>query len=165
MTGASRNSKRRHAGMLALGSILAAVGVFAAVTGASAQYVRPGYGNFGRGPSVNIGPSIHYSPNVVPSTGDPVVSSRPPRQINRTFGDPGDPPVHGEERRPAHVVQPGREENHTRVTEIMNLPFDTKIHYIAVHMHPRYQETVIQELRALALPWLDIGEPGVTYLF
>ena len=34
------------------------------------------------------------------------------------------------------VVKPSREENHTRVTTIMNIPFDTTIHYIAVHLHP-----------------------------
>lgn len=33
-------------------------------------------------------------------------------------------------------VPPGREENHTLVTEVLNLPFDTTIHYIAAHMHP-----------------------------
>jgi hypothetical protein len=34
------------------------------------------------------------------------------------------------------VVAPGHEENRTRVTEIMNLPFDTTLHYVAVHLHP-----------------------------
>jgi hypothetical protein len=34
------------------------------------------------------------------------------------------------------VVKPGREENHTNVTRYMNLPFDTKVHYVAVHLHP-----------------------------
>lgn len=94
MTGSSRNSKRRAWGF-AFGGVLAGVGVIVAITAASAQYLRPGYGNFGRGPSVNIGPSIHYSPNVVPSIGDPVVSSRPPRPPQRTVGDPGDPPPGG----------------------------------------------------------------------
>lgn len=44
------------------------------------------------------------------------------------------------------VVQPGREENHTRVTEIMNLPFDTKIHYIAVHMHPFAESLELRDM-------------------
>jgi hypothetical protein len=34
------------------------------------------------------------------------------------------------------IVKPGREENHTRVTDIMDLPFDTTLHYVAVHLHP-----------------------------
>ena len=34
------------------------------------------------------------------------------------------------------IVKPGREENRTRATTMMALPFDTTIHYIAVHMHP-----------------------------
>ncbi len=34
------------------------------------------------------------------------------------------------------IVKPGREENHTRVTDIMDLPFDTMLHYVAVHLHP-----------------------------
>lgn len=34
------------------------------------------------------------------------------------------------------VVKPGREENVTNVTRFLQLQFDTKIHYIAVHLHP-----------------------------
>ncbi len=34
------------------------------------------------------------------------------------------------------IVKPGREENRTLVTKIMNLTYDTSIHYIAVHLHP-----------------------------
>jgi len=34
------------------------------------------------------------------------------------------------------VVKPGREVNKTLVTKLMNLPYDTMIHYIAVHLHP-----------------------------
>ncbi|NUP07686.1 MAG: hypothetical protein HOW73_16690 [Polyangiaceae bacterium] len=34
------------------------------------------------------------------------------------------------------IVKPGREVNRTDVTTMMNLPFDTTIHYIAVHLHP-----------------------------
>ena len=33
-------------------------------------------------------------------------------------------------------VKPGREVNHTPVTALMSVPFDTTIHYIAVHLHP-----------------------------
>ena len=34
------------------------------------------------------------------------------------------------------VVPPGRQVNRTRVTTIMKLPYDTTVHYIAVHLHP-----------------------------
>jgi hypothetical protein len=42
------------------------------------------------------------------------------------------------------VVKPGREENHTQVTKLMDLPWDTTLHYVAVHLHP-YAESL--ELR------------------
>lgn len=34
------------------------------------------------------------------------------------------------------VVEPGIETNHTNVTKFLNIPYDTTIHYIAVHLHP-----------------------------
>jgi hypothetical protein len=34
------------------------------------------------------------------------------------------------------IVEPGREVNRTMVTKFLRLQFDTKIHYIAVHLHP-----------------------------
>ncbi len=33
-------------------------------------------------------------------------------------------------------MPPGRQVNRTLVTELMNLPYDTTVHYIAVHLHP-----------------------------
>jgi hypothetical protein len=44
------------------------------------------------------------------------------------------------------VVEPGREVNHTRVTELMDLPFDTKVHYIAVHLHPFAESLALKDL-------------------
>ena len=44
------------------------------------------------------------------------------------------------------VVEPGREVNHTRVTELMDLPFDTTIHYIAVHLHPFAESLTLRDL-------------------
>jgi hypothetical protein len=46
------------------------------------------------------------------------------------------------------VVKPGREENHTRVTEIMNLPFDTTLHYVAVHLHPFSESLELKDITA-----------------
>lgn len=34
------------------------------------------------------------------------------------------------------VIPPGREIRKTGVTRLLNLPFDTTVHYIAVHLHP-----------------------------
>jgi cyclophilin family peptidyl-prolyl cis-trans isomerase len=34
------------------------------------------------------------------------------------------------------VVKPGREVNRTNVTRILKIPYDTTLHYVAVHLHP-----------------------------
>ena len=44
------------------------------------------------------------------------------------------------------VVKPGREVNHTLVTEIMSVPYDTTIHYIAVHLHPFAESMELRDL-------------------
>lgn len=44
------------------------------------------------------------------------------------------------------VVEPGREENHTLVTGILDLPFDTTIHAIAVHLHPFAESLTLRDL-------------------
>jgi len=44
------------------------------------------------------------------------------------------------------VVKPGREENKTLVTKLMNLPFDTTLHYIAVHLHPFAESLELRDL-------------------
>ena len=44
------------------------------------------------------------------------------------------------------VVKPGREVNHTLVTKILDLPFDTTIHYIAVHLHPFAESLELRDL-------------------
>jgi len=46
------------------------------------------------------------------------------------------------------VVKPGREQNHTRVTDIMDLPFDTTLHYVAVHLHPFAESLELKDLTA-----------------
>jgi hypothetical protein len=45
-------------------------------------------------------------------------------------------------------VAPGLEENHTLVTEKMDLPFDTTIHYIAAHLHPYAESLELYDLTA-----------------
>ncbi len=46
------------------------------------------------------------------------------------------------------VVKPGREVNHTNVTESMNIPFDTRIHYINIHLHPFAESLELRDLTA-----------------
>jgi len=44
------------------------------------------------------------------------------------------------------VVKPGREVNHTLVTKILDLPYDTTIHYVAVHLHPFAESLELRDL-------------------
>ena len=44
------------------------------------------------------------------------------------------------------VVEPGKEENHTRVTPMLNLQEDTTAHYIAVHLHPFAERVELRDL-------------------
>jgi len=44
------------------------------------------------------------------------------------------------------VVKPGREENHTLVTQWLDLPFDTTVHYVAVHLHPFARSLALRDL-------------------
>ena len=46
------------------------------------------------------------------------------------------------------VVKPGRETNQTLVTKILDLPYDTTIHYIAVHLHPFAESLELRDLTA-----------------
>jgi len=45
-------------------------------------------------------------------------------------------------------VKPGREVNRTNVTRFLNLPFDTTVHYIAVHLHPFAESLELRDLTA-----------------
>jgi hypothetical protein len=44
------------------------------------------------------------------------------------------------------IVKPGREENRTLVTKILELAYDTSIHYIAVHLHPFAESLELRDL-------------------
>ena len=46
------------------------------------------------------------------------------------------------------IVPPGRQVNHSDVTWFMNLPFDTRLHYAAVHLHPFASELILRDLTA-----------------
>jgi hypothetical protein len=43
------------------------------------------------------------------------------------------------------IVPPGRQVNHSDVTWFMNLPFDTRMHYAAVHLHPFATELALRD--------------------
>ena len=45
-------------------------------------------------------------------------------------------------------MKPGREVNQTLVTKILELPYDTTIHYIAVHLHPFAESLELRDLTA-----------------
>ena len=46
------------------------------------------------------------------------------------------------------VVSPGREVNTTLVTKLLSLPYDTTVHYIAVHLHPFAESLELKDLTA-----------------
>ncbi len=46
------------------------------------------------------------------------------------------------------VVKPGREVNRTLVTKLLSLPYDAKVHYIAVHLHPFAESLELIDLTA-----------------
>ncbi len=49
---------------------------------------------------------------------------------------------------PHWVVEPGREVSHTNVTRYLQLPFDTTVHFIAVHLHPWAESLKLVDLTA-----------------
>ena len=44
------------------------------------------------------------------------------------------------------VVPPGREQRRTLVTELLAIPFDTRIHYISAHLHPFAESLELKDL-------------------
>jgi len=46
------------------------------------------------------------------------------------------------------VVKPGREVNRTLVTHLLRIPYDTTVHYIAVHLHPFAESLELVDLTA-----------------
>ncbi len=48
------------------------------------------------------------------------------------------------------VVEPGRDVNHTRVTTKLDLPYDSTVHAIAVHLHPFAESLELRDLTANA---------------
>lgn len=46
------------------------------------------------------------------------------------------------------VVPPGRQVNHSDVTWFMSLPYDTRLHYAAVHLHPFAESLALRDVTA-----------------
>jgi cyclophilin family peptidyl-prolyl cis-trans isomerase len=46
------------------------------------------------------------------------------------------------------VVPPGRQTNHSDITWFMRLPYDTKLHYAAVHVHPFAESLTLRDATA-----------------
>lgn len=61
---------------------------------------------------------------------------------NQAFYDDG----HGRTVTGHWVVKPGHEERHTLVTSMMRVPYDTRIHFIGVHLHPFARSLELRDL-------------------
>jgi hypothetical protein len=59
-----------------------------------------------------------------------------------------DPDALGQKFTAHWVVEPGEEVNRTNVTRFLNLPFDTRAHYVAVHLHPFAESLTLKDLTA-----------------
>ena len=57
------------------------------------------------------------------------------------------------------VVKPGREVNRTFVTRLLNLPYDTTVHYIAVHLHPFAESLELRDLTTGATVFKSHARP------
>jgi hypothetical protein len=51
------------------------------------------------------------------------------------------------------VVEPGRHEYRTLVTDLMNIPYDTTVHFIGVHVHPYSQSLELRDLTTGKSVW------------
>jgi hypothetical protein len=56
-------------------------------------------------------------------------------------------------------VEPGIEENRTLVTQWMDVPFDTTIHYIAVHLHPFATSLELRDLTTDSSVYKSLATP------
>jgi len=44
------------------------------------------------------------------------------------------------------VIKPGKEERHMRVTDWLNIPYDTTLHYVSLHVHPFAEKMILKDL-------------------
>lgn len=57
-----------------------------------------------------------------------------------------DDDVHGQQFTAHWLVEPGPEVNTTNVTKFLSLPYDTTVHYIAVHLHPFGERLLLKDI-------------------
>lgn len=74
---------------------------------------------------------------------------------------------HGQQFTAHWIVPPGKEVNVTNVTRFLNLPYDTTVHYIAVHLHPFAERLVLEDLTAKKVVFdakvhPTVGKVGIT---
>src|SRR5204863_7053927 len=74
-----------------------------------------------------------------------LVGSRAP-QATSSSADYTDP--QGRKMTGHWIVPPGKQVNHSDITWFMNLQYDTRLHYAAVHLHPFAQELILRDVTA-----------------
>ncbi len=79
--------------------------------------------------------------------------------VSASEGD-SDDDTHGQKFTAHWLVQPGFEENRTNVTRFMNLPYDTKAYYIAVHLHPFAESLELYDLTAKKSVYKGVVTPS-----
>lgn len=57
------------------------------------------------------------------------------------------------------VLPPGREVNRTPVTKLLDVPYDTTVHYIAAHVHPFAESVGLRDLTTGELVWRSRARP------
>jgi cyclophilin family peptidyl-prolyl cis-trans isomerase len=108
-------------------------------------------------PLLNIGASgmvlLNEDPKALPMAVDLggehgatcLMAQRAPNAQNKS-GDYIDP--QGRHMTGHWIVPPGRQTNHSDVTWFMNLPYDTKLHYAAIHLHPFAESLEMRDITA-----------------
>lgn len=66
--------------------------------------------------------------------------------VGETASDHAYEDRHGREFTGHWLVPPGRQVNRTLVTELMKVPYETRIHYVAVHLHPFAESLELRDL-------------------
>ena len=56
------------------------------------------------------------------------------------------------------ILKPGRDENHTLVTRFLDLPYNTTLHYAAVHLHPFAESLELRDLTTNTTVFKSLAE-------
>src|SRR5438067_9684036 len=84
------------------------------------------------------------------SAADCLVGMRAPNAngMSSDYTDPGGRKLTGH-----WVVPPGKQTNHSDITWFLQLPYDTKIHYATVHLHPFAESLTMRDVTADKTIW------------